>query len=45
MAARWRQSWILEDFVVIGNSGAEREGKGTLEFLSADGKTVLFTLA
>ncbi|MGH9022525.1 MAG: phage tail protein, partial [Acidimicrobiia bacterium] len=34
-----------EDFVIKGNSTDDREKGGTLEFLSSDNKTVLFSLA
>jgi phage tail-like protein len=33
-----------EDFVIKGNNGQDKEKGGTLEYLSADLKTVLFTL-
>ncbi len=33
-----------QDFVINGNNGQEREKGGTLEYLAADGKTVLFSL-
>lgn len=33
-----------QDFVIAGRNGQEQEKGGTLEYLAADGKTVLFTL-
>ena len=33
-----------EDFVIKGNNGEDKEKGGTLEYLTADLKDVLFTL-